>query len=77
VVRHEVIRRRLDRLAEYLNILERMRKYGRDEFLSDPEHFGSAERFSDPACRHRLFRIRVRGRSVPFPDCRTRLRTGI
>lgn len=41
----EVIRKRLQKLEEYLAILERLRGYGRDEFLSNPERYGSAERF--------------------------------
>jgi uncharacterized protein YutE (UPF0331/DUF86 family) len=41
----EVIRKRLNKLDECLAVLQRLQRYGRDEFLSDPERFGSAERF--------------------------------
>jgi len=43
--RPEVIRRRLNRLDEYLAILHELQRYGEREFRSDPEHYGSAERF--------------------------------
>ena len=45
MVKREVVRRRLERLAEYLTILERFQDYELEIFLSDPEHYGSAERF--------------------------------
>ncbi len=45
MVRPEVIRRRLERFGEYLTILERYQRYDLETFLSDPEHYGSAERF--------------------------------
>jgi uncharacterized protein YutE (UPF0331/DUF86 family) len=45
VVRPEVVRRRLEQLGEYLTILERYRRYALDEFIADPERYGSAERF--------------------------------
>jgi len=45
MVRHEVIRKRLNKIDEYLAVLRRLQRYGRDEFLSDPERYGSAERF--------------------------------
>lgn len=45
MVRPEVIRRRLERLGEYLTILDRFQRYDLETFLSDPEHYGSAERF--------------------------------
>ncbi len=45
MLRPEVIRKRLEKLNEYLGILEKIRGYDRVEFLSDPEHYGSAERF--------------------------------
>jgi len=45
MVKPEVIRRRLDRLEEYLVILSRFHRYDLETFLSDPEHYGSAERF--------------------------------
>jgi len=45
VVRPEVIRKRLNKLDEYLTILSNLRKYSFDDFVSDPEHYGSAERF--------------------------------
>lgn len=45
MVKPEVIRRRLERLGEYLAILRRYQRYDLETFLSDPEHYGSAERF--------------------------------
>jgi len=45
VVRPEVIRKRLNKLDEYLSILYNLRKYSFDAFVSDPERYGSAERF--------------------------------
>lgn len=45
MVKIEVIRKRLNKLDEYLEILRGLQKYSLDEFLSDPEHYGSAERF--------------------------------
>jgi uncharacterized protein YutE (UPF0331/DUF86 family) len=45
VVKVEVIRKRLDKLGEYLDFLERVRGYSLEDFLSDPEHYGSTERF--------------------------------
>ena len=45
MVKPEVIRRRLERYGECLTILERAGRYTLQEFLSDPEHYGSAERF--------------------------------
>lgn len=45
MVRPEVIRKRLNRLDEYLSILQRMQRYTLDEFVADPERYGSAERF--------------------------------
>jgi len=45
VVRVEAIRKRLNKLDEYLSILYRLRAYTLPDFLADPEHYGSAERF--------------------------------
>ena len=45
MVRVEVIRKRIQKLDEYLAILREMQKHSLDEFLSNPEHYGSAERF--------------------------------
>jgi uncharacterized protein YutE (UPF0331/DUF86 family) len=45
MVRPEVIRKRLNKIDEYLVVLRRLQRYGRDEFISDPERYGSAERF--------------------------------
>ncbi len=44
MVRPEVIRKRLNKLDEYLKIIEEIKKYSFDEFISDPEHYGSTER---------------------------------
>ncbi len=45
MVRPEVLQRRLEQLAFYLEVLERLRRYDEATFLADPEHYGSAERF--------------------------------
>ncbi|MGD9030631.1 MAG: DUF86 domain-containing protein [Anaerolineae bacterium] len=45
MARAEVIRRRLQKLDEYLAILRGLQCYGLASFLEDPEHYGSAERF--------------------------------
>ena len=45
MLRPEVIRRRLQKVDEYLNILEELRRYGLEDFLANPERYGSAERF--------------------------------
>ena len=45
MVKPEVIRKRLNKLDNYLEILENIKKYSFNEFISDPEHYGSAERF--------------------------------
>lgn len=41
----ELIRKRLQKLDEYLAILRKLRRYNLVEFVADPEHYGSAERF--------------------------------
>ncbi len=38
-------RKRLDKLGEYLSILRKLREYEWEEFIRDPERYGSAERF--------------------------------
>jgi uncharacterized protein YutE (UPF0331/DUF86 family) len=45
VIRPEVVRKRLNKLDEYLAILRALQKYSFDEFIQDPEHYGSVERF--------------------------------
>lgn len=45
MVNTEIVRRRLDQLSEYLEILNHYRAYSLEEFLADPERYGSAERF--------------------------------
>ncbi len=45
MVHPEIIRKRLNKLDEYLEILENARRYSYDEFISNPEHYGSVERF--------------------------------
>jgi uncharacterized protein YutE (UPF0331/DUF86 family) len=45
MVRPEVIRRRLDQLGRYLDILDHYRGYDLVSFMADPERYGSAERF--------------------------------
>ncbi len=45
MVRAEALRKRLNKLDEYLTILEGLRRYTFEEFVADPERYGSAERF--------------------------------
>lgn len=45
MVRSEVIRKRINKLDEYLEVLKNLQRYSYDEFISDPEHYGSTERF--------------------------------
>ncbi len=45
MVRPEVIRKRLAKLDEYLSILRQLRATPSEEFLRNPEKYGSAERF--------------------------------
>jgi uncharacterized protein YutE (UPF0331/DUF86 family) len=45
MVRPEVIRKRLNKLDEYLSILHRLQRYSFEEFVEDPEKYGSIERF--------------------------------
>ena len=45
MVRPEVIRKRLNKLDEYLSILGKLRRYSFEEFIADAERYGSAERF--------------------------------
>lgn len=45
IIKSEVIRKRLNKLDEYLQILYGLQKYTLEEFLSDPEHYASVERF--------------------------------
>lgn len=45
MVRAEVVRKRLNKLDEYLFILRGMQKYSFEAFVRNPEHYGSAERF--------------------------------
>jgi uncharacterized protein YutE (UPF0331/DUF86 family) len=45
MVRPEVVRKRLNKIDEYLSVLKGLQAYSLEEFLSDPEHYGSAERF--------------------------------
>ena len=45
MVNKEVIRKRLNKLDEYLEILYSLRKYSFETFIGNPEHYGSTERF--------------------------------
>ncbi len=44
MVRPEVLKKRLDKVDECLVLLEKMRSIPRDEFVTTPEHYLSAER---------------------------------
>ena len=45
MVRAEVVRKRLNKLDEYLAILRGYERYSFEQFSADPERYGSAERF--------------------------------
>jgi uncharacterized protein YutE (UPF0331/DUF86 family) len=45
VIRPEVLRRRLNKVDEYLAILEAIQTYPFEAFSANPERYGSAERF--------------------------------
>jgi uncharacterized protein YutE (UPF0331/DUF86 family) len=45
MVRKEVLRKRLNKLEEYIDILKSLQKYDYNGFVLDPEHYSSAERF--------------------------------
>ncbi len=45
MVRPEIIRKRLNKLDDYLAILENARRYSWEEFVANPERYGSVERF--------------------------------
>jgi uncharacterized protein YutE (UPF0331/DUF86 family) len=45
VVRAEIIRKRLNKLDEYLAVIKKLQRYSFEEFIADPERYGSAERF--------------------------------
>ena len=45
MIRQEVITKRLQKLDEYINILHKLKRYSYEEFIADPEHYGSVERF--------------------------------
>lgn len=45
MVRAEVIRKRINKLDEYLSILNKLQVYSFEEFMANPERYGSAERF--------------------------------
>ncbi|MCD6290838.1 MAG: DUF86 domain-containing protein [Anaerolineae bacterium] len=45
MVRKEVVRKRLRKLDEYLTILQRLQGTPYEEFIANPEKYGSAERF--------------------------------
>lgn len=41
----EILRKRINKLEEYLRILGRICRYSYEEFIEEPERYGSAERF--------------------------------
>ena len=45
MVNKEILRKRLNKLDEYMGILEQIKRYPFDTFIGNPEHYGSAERF--------------------------------
>ena len=45
MVRAEIIRKRLNKLDEYLAVLKKLQRYSFEEFIADPERYGSVERF--------------------------------
>lgn len=45
MVRVEVLRKRLEKLEEYLAILRQLQGTSEEEFIRDPQKYGAAERF--------------------------------
>lgn len=45
MLRAEVIRKRLNKLDEYLDFLDEAQSYEKDAFMKTPEYYGSVERF--------------------------------
>lgn len=45
MIRKEIIRKRLNKLDEYLAVLIQLQRYSYNEFVQSPERYGSAERF--------------------------------
>lgn len=45
MLRPEVIRKRLNKLDEYLHFLNKAQSYRKKDFLETPEYYGSVERF--------------------------------
>jgi len=45
MVKAELLRRKLEALQNNLDILNRLQRYEVQEFINDPERYGSAERF--------------------------------
>ena len=45
MVRAEIIRKKMNRLDDYLTVLKKLQRYSFQEFTADPERYGSAERF--------------------------------
>lgn len=45
MVRPEVIRKRLNKIDEYLAVLRKLQSYSFEEFVGEPERYGSVERF--------------------------------
>lgn len=45
MVRKELIQKRLKKLVEYLDILRGLQVHSYDEFIGNPQYFGSTERF--------------------------------
>lgn len=45
MVQVEVLQKRIAKLKEYIGLLQRLKKYGRDKFKKDPFIHGNAERY--------------------------------
>lgn len=45
MVRPDIFVERMERLQEHMAILRRLQRYPLEDFLADPERYGSAERF--------------------------------
>ncbi|MGC8659932.1 MAG: type VII toxin-antitoxin system HepT family RNase toxin, partial [Desulfomonilaceae bacterium] len=45
MVNIEILRKRINKLEEYLRILSRLSQYSYEEFIAEPERYGAAERF--------------------------------
>lgn len=45
MVKREIVLVRISKLDEYINFLDKIKRYSKDEYINDPLIYGSTERF--------------------------------